>query len=55
MVEIEPGVFVDDQSTTFFKPTDEDLLRLAGGTLDMINTGKSGMELRSILTQRVSA
>ena len=54
LVEIEPGLFVDDRKIDFTKPTDEDLLKLAGGTLDMVNTGKVGMELRSILAQRVS-
>lgn len=54
MVEVEPGVFLDDRSQTFLKPSEEDLLRLAGGSLEMINTGKDGMELRTILAQRVS-
>ncbi len=53
MVEIEPGVFLDDRSKAFLKPTDEDLLRLAGGDINMINTGKVGMELRTVLAQRV--
>lgn len=54
MVEIEPGVFVDDRKIDFVKPNEEELLKLAGGSLDMVNTGKQGMELRSILAQRVS-
>jgi hypothetical protein len=55
MVEVEPGVFIDDRSQAFLKPTEEDLLRLAGGTIEMIqSTGKDGMELRTILAQRVS-
>lgn len=52
IVEIEPGVFVDDRKIDFVKPSEEELLKLAGGSLDMVNTGKQGMELRSILAQR---
>lgn len=35
-----------------FKPTKEQLLEMAGGSLDMITTGKKGVELRSILAHR---
>jgi len=35
-----------------YKPTDEQLLEMAGGSLDMITTGKKGVELRSILAHR---
>lgn len=39
----------------FVPPTEEELLRMAGGTAEMIQaTGKSGAELRSVLAQRVS-
>lgn len=37
----------------YVPPTDAELLKMAGGTLDMIHTGKDGMELRSILAARV--
>lgn len=33
-------------------PTEEELLRLAGGDVDMIHTGKPGFDLRTILAQR---
>ena len=37
----------------FRAPTEEELLRLAGGDKDMVLTGKVGMELRTVLAQRV--
>ncbi len=39
----------------FANPTEEQLLKMAGGSLDMVReTGKAGGELRSVLAQRVS-
>ena len=37
----------------FRDPTESELLKLAGGELDMVYTGKPGMELRTVLAQRV--
>jgi hypothetical protein len=54
MIEIEKGVFIDAGKVDLLNPSDEDLLRLAGGTVDMVHLGKAGVELRSILAQRVS-
>lgn len=51
-IEVEPGVIVDDRKIDFVHPSDEELLRLAGGDLEMVNTGKEGLELRSVLAQR---
>ena len=37
------------------QPNEEQLLKLAGGSKDMIHkTGKEGLELRTVLAQRVS-
>ena len=38
---------------SFQTPSEEELLRLAGGDKDMVLTGKAGMELRTVLAQRV--
>ena len=51
MVEVEQGVFVKEDD--LINPSDETLLRLAGGDLEMIQTGKKGVELRTILAHRV--
>ena len=45
---------MDDRKIDFVKPSEDELLKLAGGSMDMVNTGKNGMELRTILAQRVS-
>lgn len=46
-------IFVTD---SYLKPTEDDLLRMAGGTKEMVQaTGKAGEELRTVLAQRVSA
>lgn len=37
----------------FRAPTEEELLKLAGGDANMVYTGKAGMELRTVLAQRV--
>lgn len=37
----------------FRAPTEEELLKLAGGDPNMVYTGKAGMELRTVLAQRV--
>lgn len=37
----------------YVPPTDEELLKLAGGNKMMANTGDEGLELRSVLAQRV--
>jgi len=39
----------------YVPPTDEELLKLAGGNKMMANTGDEGLELRSVLAQRVSS
>jgi hypothetical protein len=52
---IEEFMTASGKQTGVFKPpTDEELLRLAGGDKDMVLTGKAGMELRTVLAQRVS-
>lgn len=38
----------------YIPPTKEELLKLAGGNLDMATAGDEGLELRSVLAQRVS-
>ena len=37
----------------YVPPTDEELLKLAGGNKMMANTGDEGLELRTVLAQRV--
>jgi hypothetical protein len=39
----------------YVPPTDEELLKLAGGNKMMANTGDAGLELRSVLAQRVGS
>lgn len=51
MVEVSEGVFIEEDNLV--NPSDETLLKLAGGDLDMIHTGKKGVELRTILAHRV--
>lgn len=46
--------FLSQSGKDFRAPTEEELLRLAGGDKDMVLTGKAGMELRTVLAQRVS-
>lgn len=55
-IEIETGIFISTKGVKdLVNPTDEELFRLAGGTLDMKNLGKKGIDLRTILAQRVSS
>lgn len=51
-LEIEPGVFIDDRKIDMVHPSEADLLRMAGATVDMIHTGKAGLELRSVIAAR---
>ena len=51
MVHVSEGVFVDENELV--NPSDEVLLKLAGGEVDMIHTGKKGVELRTVLAHRV--
>jgi hypothetical protein len=53
MIDLGDGVMVDAENVDFVNPSEEELFRLAGGTPDMLMTGKAGAELRSILAQRV--
>lgn len=55
MIEIDDGIFVEEGKIDFVNPTDEELLKLAGGTIDMMHMGKNAVELRSIIAQRVSS
>lgn len=53
LLELEPGVTIDiSKITSFADPSPSELLQLAGGTIDMIDTGKAGVELRTVLAQR---
>lgn len=53
LLELEPGVTIDiSKITNFADPSPNELLQLAGGTIDMIHTGKAGVELRTVLAQR---
>jgi hypothetical protein len=53
MIEVESGVFVNTSSVRdLINPTDEELYRLAGGSLDMKNLGKKGIDLRTVLARR---
>jgi hypothetical protein len=55
LVEVESGVFIDSkQVKDLINPTEEELFKLAGGNLDMINLGKKGIDLRTVLATRVS-
>lgn len=54
MIEVESGVFVSTKGVKdLVNPTDEELFRLAGGSLDMKNLGKKGIDYRTILAKRV--
>jgi hypothetical protein len=56
MQRVEDFVSASGKLTGEFRiPTDAELLQLAGGDKDMVLTGKAGMELRTVLAQRVSA
>lgn len=53
LIEVESGVFIDSKEVKdLINPTDEELFRLAGGTLDMKNMGKKGIDLRTVLATR---
>lgn len=51
-LEIEPGVFLDDRKVDLINPPMEELLRMAGGDINMLYTGKEGLELRSVIAAR---
>ena len=55
LIEIESGIFISTKGIKdLVNPSEEELFRLAGGTLDMKNLGKKGIDVRTVLAQRVS-
>lgn len=56
MVDLGGGIMIDPEDEKYVNPSEELLLKMAGGDMNMIQkTGKAGSELRTILAQRVSS